>query len=133
MTDTHPIIKKLLENNIEVRLALVESPFAHKHMAVVYRVMGFYSRLASERYADLHNKMFFDSETPKQGFVALYDQESHMIRTTEDLVKLNYAAWRLACQRMRTELPPTPGWAALYEEWGLVEVETTTRYVPVGG
>lgn len=132
MNDVHPIIPVLLEAGISISLAIVESPYAHKHFPVLCRVHGFYSpRFRDDGHVHLHPKIDDDDEN---FFVAHYNHEVHEIRQVEDLVRLNYAVWRLACQRSvpPTEFPPPDGWADLYEEFGMVRKET--RYVPtVGG
>jgi hypothetical protein len=134
-TDHHPIIRTLLASGVEVTLALTESPYAHKCETIVYRVHGFYSRHRDDDYVHLHDHMFFDEETPKTGFKVSYDHETHIVRKVEDLVTLNFAAWRLSCARSvpRTELPPPEAWVDLYEEFELVRKEVITNYVPTSG
>lgn len=131
--ETHPIIEKLLEAGVEVTLAIVESPYAHKHFPVLCRVHGFYSsRGQDDDHVHLHPKINNDGT---HFFVVHLDHEVHEIRQAEDLVRLNFAVWRLACERAvpPTEFPPPDGWADLYEEFGLVKKETITRYVPISG
>lgn len=144
LMETHPIIKKLLEHGVSVKLTLKEfgrgrHPISGSEgmglprQMAVYVVDGFYT----SRNVWLEPKMFFGGETPKRGFVVHINYNSRSRRSgseskvgcLEDIVRLNYDWW----QRTDPDETPTPAWMGLYEEFGLVKKETTTRYVPTGG